>query len=545
MDDHRTLFHSRHQHRGGGDNVLGGPEVELKPEPEVETDMSIKEWLQVYLPGKNETDIDNIFEILSPWIGASTTKINDVDFIEFLSNEDTDDYITEIKEEIKEGIKYEDFSEQVAKILSDHSKKIYKEQKEAAERVHRRVKDRQQILEIKYDKIKLYKKAEGLKLPTLKDKYKILLEGEPKQNQESDILVSIFHIYRRVGGLRTDDPIQELERLYCGGESEINKTDFSISCKHINGEGNYTGAIVEYSKKLIVVFPAGKPLSISKTTYDTTVYDFDETLLDKIIRGEYDKLIICGHSMGAVLSYLLVIKLIRYSMIDPSKLFVLFTGLGRVPSFVADEFKSLYDTHNFGVVDLLLIDVKDDRTVEIDQAVDDIMINYDECGSKGNPQAPFYCRNLTDDAVITAFREGGRQMTSRTSSGYCKPGGCIDMIHEGYADKDLQLVDPSIRSKYSKLNCWEDWGVLYGERWNQCQDLFNHFYKHNKINTYTIDNSSGFINPVDKDDLLRIFGIEYFKYQEVTEGSNIFINVHHKFGKYYNSFLKLFKDESQ
>ena len=533
-------FHSRHQH-GGVENILDVPNAGLQLEPKLEpklvpkaglkSDMSIKEWLQLYLPSKNEADIDNISKILSPWFGAGTTKINSAECDNFFTDPDLDDYITEIKREIKEGITYEDFSEQVAEILSDHNPKASSEldklKKEA---------ESQQILEIKRDKIKSYKEAEILKLVTLKDKYKILLEGQSKQNQESDILVSIFHIYRNMGGSRTDDPIQELERLYCGGESEINKSIFDIPI----GKENYTGAIVEYSNKLIVVFPVGEYLSISKKTYDKIVYDFDETLLDKISRGEYDKLIICGHSMGSALSYLMVIKLIRDSMIDPSKLFILFTGLGRIPSFIADEFKSLYDTHNFGVVDLLLIHVKGDLNVEIDADVDSIMVNYDECNSR-NPHAPFYCRNFTSNPARVPDAIHANTLTIRTNSGHCKPGGCIDMIQEGYADKDLQLVDPSIRSKYSKLNCWEDWGVLYGERWNQCQDLFNHFYKHNKINTYTIDNSSGFIHPVDKDDLLRMFGVEYFNYQETIRGSGIFINVHHKFGKYYNSFLKLFK----
>jgi len=294
---------------------------------------------------------------------------------------------------------------------------------------------------------------------------------------------------------------------------------------------------------LIIWFSSGAPFGKEHIK----LFELHPEILDAIKTSEYDDIIICGHSMGAGLSYLFTLKLcdlIRANektglgrtvlgrVFDFKHLHVCTTGLGRVPSETADHFKTIHNIYKFNYIDLIALH-KSDGTWRCDDFLDDIMIETNTCdprrADEGGSPAPYYCKNRSI-----------WNLTPRLDQGNAKPGGMYDASSPIEQDKELDKasrtgkITEEERKDYNGNNCWErNWGEIYGERWNKCQDLFNHFYKHNEVNTFSIDNEGTF-SRVDKQGLLK-----KLKITETSYNAEIGLATYHKVSYYYHCFKSL------
>ena len=93
-----------------------------------------------------------------------------------------------------------------------------------------------------------------------------------------------------------------------------------------------------------------------------TITPLKDIIFTKIVQTDFTSLILCGHSMGAGLAYLLATKLIEEkgtllakTDFDFKNLYVCTTGLGCLNSALADRFKGYYERYQFNCVDLIAI----------------------------------------------------------------------------------------------------------------------------------------------------------------------------------------------
>jgi hypothetical protein len=290
-------------------------------------------------------------------------------------------------------------------------------------------------------------------------------------------------------------------------------------------EGKYVGdsnhSIYKLNDILIIFFDKGSP------------FTEEDVQFSNISHKDYDKLILCGHSMGAGLSYLFTTKIIENTQgllgkeFDFSNLYVYTTGLGRVPSNLADKFKEYYFTHNFKCVDLIAIN-KEPPGNYVDDYLDSITVTSDNCDAY-NRKSPFYCKNATQ--ICTA---GNNTLLDQSR---CKPVGCGTKAISSIVEKrNNDNLDTAVSNGYitddEKIEYGDcvkiNWGPIYGEKWNKCQDLYDKFHKHNEVNTFSLNSSDGIIESINKNTLLRTL--------EVT--TTVCVNSeskYHKFKAIYSS----------
>ena len=193
----------------------------------------------------------------------------------------------------------------------------------------------------------------------------------------------------------------------------------------------------------------------------------------------------------------------------------------------------------------------------LDNFIDDIMISDNRCDYI-NLQYPYYCRNLTYTPFFSAPQVSHPKGVS----------GCIE-LNDGEKEvlMDEEIKEPlykcSLYGNFKPLplsndtkklttdvfnnkipdnyqDCFDPnkWGDIYSEKWNECQDFFDEYHRHNDLNTFIITNE-GEIHSINKNTVLRDFKIQYSSPVTITNKSTKVVNstLYHLIKK-YNTFFK-------
>ena len=300
--------------------------------------------------------------------------------------------------------------------------------------------------------------------------------------------------------------------------------------------------LLENGSCILLLFSNGSPF---------IEFEFDNDLLLRI--EEKQKIFLCGHSMGAGFAYLLAVQLLNRGIVDPSYLFVFITGLGRIPNTLSKKFKILHDKYNFNVIDIISLEYipnnidlsghrKNSQSYYTDSWLDRITVFTNDCNPT-NPKSPFYCRN-EGGKIPENFNLPVQQLQMRIDNLLFKPGGGYN-FNKSWKKNLKNLVQKGLlsdkqRKYYESYYCWEsDWGELYSDRWNKCQELFDKVYNHNSVETYSVD-SNGVILSVNKNNLLRklnvqMTGVQRQIFKGIWECNN------HRAGTYYFYLNKMNK----
>ena len=199
-----------------------------------------------------------------------------------------------------------------------------------------------------------------------------------------------------------------------------------------------------------------------------------ENLLTVFSKEGYDQLMINGHSMGAGLAYLILIKIfedeemgsiIKERIKTFNNLYLHLFGMGRLPTMSVIKFEELFKIHNFNVYDIMTYDSKNEI---FDSRIDGIKVNNKDCDYLSNKNPNFYCLNFSSKKI-------------NDKSKY---------LRRTNIKKDLPV---ELESKYSHCQTKEGWGEVYSEEWNNCQELLDIYHIHNKVNTYYIDGEGNLV----------------------------------------------------
>jgi hypothetical protein len=309
---------------------------------------------------------------------------------------------------------------------------------------------------------------------------------------EGELFWLVIHIiYENLGGEIGWDKrsvISEFKEnvLSKYGSLSKNLTKYSVYGAYVSEMPHY---IYRFGKILFIFFNAGTP------------FNKDDVRFSIIPFTNYDKLVVFGHSMGAGLTYLFTTEIIENTKkilgksFNFSNLYVYTTGLGRIPSRLADKFKQLHQNHKFKYIDLITITQVDTQNYYMDDFLDSIMITTNDCDAYSR-RSPFYCKNWTSGC------HKGLQ------NGTCKPNGC-NMTRDP-APRTVELdgvyINGTItleeKTKYS--DCVDiDWGPIYGEKWNKCQEFYDKFHKHNEVKTFSLNVNTHLIESINKNELLK------------------------------------------
>jgi len=298
---------------------------------------------------------------------------------------------------------------------------------------------------------------------------------------------------------------------------------FTLDGDVLEENDNNSVILIENKGIIILYFYSGKPfyIDVYNDNKSTNIPRILSILKDKYRVGY--KLIICGHSMGAGLTYLNTLDICDFINagefnIKFSDIYVYTTGLGRIYTPLIHKFKSYYEIYNFNYVDIIYGD-----GIYIDGYLDYILIMKKSCNPLDS-NAPFYCNNIIKNGSSpdkkplyshnhgnynTNFSESVLQSWFEGKNAYALRKTRELEQYDSKKDKELLMLERSDIEgiedieDYRRLECWNnDWGGLYSDKWNKCQELFDKIYSHNTVNTFKI--MPGFnISSVAKNDILK------------------------------------------
>jgi hypothetical protein len=209
-----------------------------------------------------------------------------------------------------------------------------------------------------------------------------------------------------------------------------------------------------------------------------------DNLLKIFQKGGYDQIMINGHSMGAGLTYLILIEIFNVNdkeifdiiikNIDTFKnLYLHLFGMGRLPTPCVIKFKELYNKYNFEVYDIISYDSVNNL---FDSRLDSIKVANIECDYLSTPNPNFYCLNLSQK----------------------NPKDKSNFVGMTQVKKDLPEKE---RKKYSHCQTTKGWGEIYSDPWRNCQALLDKYHTHNTVSTYCIDDN-GNLFEIKKNEML-------------------------------------------
>lgn len=383
-------------------------------------------------------------------------------------------------------------------------------------------------------------------------------------------------------------------------------------------------------------------------------------LRNVLCKLQYDQLILSGHSMGAGLIFMLMLKF----FLDPTKyfpqkafgatnIFINFFGLGRLPTRLCKEFFELHKKLKFNVLDFLTFsgtegltqteEHKASQTEEqlpyFDNYIDEIMVrdvycNYKAdpwthsnpvthiewgtgisdvgipsvrdgeeceygCGFEGSEEQllkhqveacefknravrlhAYYCRNTSpssdleietpledlpsgDTTGCRVLNSSGDERVQCSLYGKYKPFSEVEgdkddddsssgQSHLASGEYQLEGFDrgsgfspqrkliydifgKEIPEKYQ--DCYEPrrWGTMYSDQWNECQDFFDAYHRHNDINTFVITRG-GNINALSKNTALRDYKVRFGS--PIISSGTLRSNPYHALETYHDFFKK-------
>ena len=292
-------------------------------------------------------------------------------------------------------------------------------------------------------------------------------------------------------------------------------------------------------------------------------FHIKKPLIKALEKIEYDQLIFSGHSMGAGIIYMIILEIFKESLLpkgfNPSNLFVNFFGLGRVSTILYKEFIHLHNQYNFNILDFLTSSKPDKfGGMVLDNYIDNIMIADDKCNYTDSTH-PYYCKNMSfihsdpyytpirmlrggvsgcvelkDEETKQADEETNQELYKCSLYGKFKPysENKPDWL-EGGENLTTDVFDKNIPDNYQDCSDPRKWGNIYSKKWNECQDFFDEYHRHNDLNTFIINNE-GEIHSINKNTVLRDFEIQYSSPVTITPFN---ANIYHKIKK-YNAFFK-------
>jgi len=246
--------------------------------------------------------------------------------------------------------------------------------------------------------------------------------------------------------------------------------------------GNYN--IYDGENAIYIIFPTGSPVYIENLDRNVNINSLLTDVIDRLKKGKY--LIITGHSMGAAISYyftvILLKKLIHIGKTElGNRIYVYFSGLGRIRKNIVDEFVNFQNLYNFKCFDLIL-STNNNGNISVDEFLDRITLQSKDCDPEisddysGDINNFYYCNNASyrfND--IGNVKYGIRNGLINFNSLFVSPE--VPKLKDGIPESDFE-------SEYHE--CKNDWGEPYNEKWNRCQTYFDNYYTHNTINTNTI-----------------------------------------------------------
>jgi len=209
-----------------------------------------------------------------------------------------------------------------------------------------------------------------------------------------------------------------------------------------------------------------------------------DNLLKIFQKGGYDQIMINGHSMGAGLTYLILIEIFNdeelYNIIIKNillfeNLYLHLFGMGRLPTPCVIKFEKLYNKYNFKVYDIISYDSGNNL---FDSRIDSIKVVNKDCDylSTSNPNYNFYCLNLS-------------KKNPKNKSNFVDMAG----VKNDLPEKE--------RKKYSHCQTTKGWGEIYSDPWRNCQELLDKYHTHNTVSTYCIDDK-GNLFEINKNEIL-------------------------------------------
>ena len=163
------------------------------------------------------------------------------------------------------------------------------------------------------------------------------------------------------------------------------------------------------------------------------------------------------------------------------RIYVYFSGLGRIRKNIVDEFVEFQQLYNFKCFDLIL-STNNNGDISVDEYLDRITLQSKDCDPEisddysGDINNFYYCNNASyriND--IGNVKYGIRNGLIYFNSLFGSPE--VPKLKDGIPESDFE-------SEYHE--CKNDWGKPYMETWNRCQRYFDNYYTHNTINTHTI-----------------------------------------------------------
>ena len=281
-------------------------------------------------------------------------------------------------------------------------------------------------------------------------------------------------------------------------------------------------------KVLYIIFNSGRPFTTD--LFEMTWVDLYKQL-EQLIK-DHDTIVICGHSMGAGLSFYTLIKLFDNTDIDftNKSISIVMTGLGRVPTRLAIRFQELQEENGFDVLDIMCarklrsngqdIEVKDSdwasmRPTSFTRASHDQQVKLLPVIKK------VFKGELEDDGIDKLWIDRCMDKTTINDS-ECHGYKCNNKFNEyvneyGDCRNIYDICEWNLKTKENVTESSDEgicssgnWGEMYGDKWNTCQDLLDEFHSHNRVNTYILFNDGSY-ELVYKNSILKEYKIKHFE----------------------------------